>query len=96
MAHAPRSASVTTTSGTLSRTASIAASVSPVCVSDMISASLANSTSISPASISSMKASRWRSITNSADSVKATLRPAARAMSMAARIAARGSSGSQR
>ncbi len=96
IAMAPFSLSVTTSSGTFACTAAIAASTSPVSVRHMISASLANSTSISPCSINSWNAPRWRSMTNSAESVKATLRPAARATSIAARIAARGSSGSHR
>ena len=49
--------------------------------------------SISPSAMSARKSSPWRSMTNTSDEVKATLRPAARAVPIARRIAARGSSG---
>ena len=78
------------------RSPSTAASKSPAPVSAKASASLANRMSIAPSSIKRLRSARWRSTTKLSDKVKATLVPAARARSIALRIAARGSSGSHK
>ena len=95
-AMAPCSPRVHTSNGTLAAIAATEASKSSLLFSAQISTSLENNMSMRPASISAKKSGPWREITKASDSVKATLRPAARATSIAVRIAARGSSGSHK
>ena len=85
-ASAPCSLRVTTRVSTLPARAATASRVATP-ASAWISASLANKMSIRPPSISWLKPSRWRSTQKLSDKVKATLRPASRAISIARTIA---------